>query len=983
MEDSSLKTVLATPEETEEPYPKKFKIDSNQVIFEKGQQQLFEKCSEDKKSANKFLCFPKILWNFSQHNLELREKSSTNLKTNIRQHANFKMYMNANLQSRLLENIPYIEKWHPNSCTRNGSCKLKKNNSDFIKLESLVSYAKESETATKTANMSKTNEWPRGIIFYIILAEKFIARIESLFGDVPEFQNKEKDPGCCRVCKMLRSEEQHLISKPVRSDENSDDEVLKFCLPFKYFMNGKKSDFESLNYEYNNILYKNSDILSYKKQKRFSGKKNFRRNKIFRHTYTLYSKKCGINLKLTKGIAFELFLQSKGTYRYSTVTENGIPVLQYISQINQQQTEKSNEEDTKEWLLCPTDIREDDIFSMLCYGKKQTSQIILSNNQNIQSKKCNIILWERIFLKQFLYIPETIYNLADSFRLLNYLILIPIILKKSKAKDFKLEIVTVEPFIQNKYRKSNQTSGFSSKKFKHSYFVLRAHNKWEKRIFRNSINCTNNKYVPKYIETDSKERMNKTQYNNHKHNQNNSCDFVDRKSHLDTYTKISLSSYSEEIEHISVLGEVIITDEKYSKRCITADKGFTRNHSETLTYICAPLKLCANDSCLLKQERKSKTYQYFKDRQWLKHKINGKFFPISKRLFKHSLHVNQYFTPDMFHKLCLTQNMAISVETKQSKTSLYGKRCFGFEKIKSVLQYQYQTTWISNVFKAPKTNAMENKNFLGSYNILFSGTIMSEILCINQTAEDVNKTKCAIAEKNYVNKRNQSQNLCELDFKEECAKSVNSVDKLTASCSTKQKGFEDSREGHFSSETNRRDQFKLVLEELHMFNEISKENENSLSQTEVNILEKESHVLNCSDNIPDQVNRNINPVISTTDITMSCTSGIKQNSYKNSLFKQNIQFGEQEIPHSSNLSGEELFCSSSEKCAHRKQPFSWKPAFVSQTFMKEGSCNLTSERGNCLLSGIIRIQPLKTCCGPLRVGLSRKAKLKQLHPYLK
>ncbi|XP_039225263.1 RAD51-associated protein 2 [Crotalus tigris] len=975
MEDSSLKTILAAPEETEEPYPKKFKIDSNQVIFQKGQQQLFEVCSKDKKSENKFLCFPKILWNFSQHNLELQEKSSTNLKTSVRQRANFKMYMNSSLQSRLLENIPYIGKWPANSCTtlRNAACKLKKNNSDFIKLESLVSYAKESETA-KTASIAKVCEWPtRDIIFYIILAEKFIARIESLFGDVPEFQNKEKGPGCCHACKMLQSEE-HLISKPVRSDENSDEEVLKFYLQFK-------------NLNYKNILHKNSDILSYKKQKKNSGKKNFRRNKIFQHMYTFYSKKCGINLKLANGIAFELFLQSKGTDRFSTIIENGIPVHNCLSQINYQHTEKSNEEDTKEWLLCPTDIREDNIVSVLCYGKKQTTnQIILSNNQNSESKNFNILGEES------LNILEKIYNLADSFRLLNYQILIPIMFKKSTAKDFKLEIVTVEPFVLKKNRKTcNRTSDFSSKKCKH-YFVLRAHNKCEKRIFRIfNINCANNnKHGPKYIETCSKEIMNKTQYNNHKHDKNNPYDFVDRKSHLDTYKKICLSSYSEEIEHISVLGDVIITDEKYSKPYITADKEFTSSHSETLTYICAPLKAYTNDSCFLKQDSKSKMSQYFKDRQWLKHRISGNFFPISKRLFKHFPHFNQYFSPNMFHNLCLTQNIAISVEAKQGKTSLYGKtakpRCFEFDKFKSILQCQYQTTWISNIFKAPKAKAIENMNFWGSNNILFSGTILSEILCINQTAEEENKTKRAIAE-SYVNKRNQPQNLCELYFKEECAKSVNSVDRLTASCSIKQKGFEGSAERHFSSETNRRDQFDLVLEELRMFNEISKENQNSQSQTGINILEKEPHVLNCSHNIPDQVSRNINqnPTISTTGIAMSCTSGVKQNSYKKSSFKQNIQFGEQEISHnsSSNLSDEELFCSSSEERAHCKQSFSWKPAFVSQTFMKEGSYNLTTERGNCLLSGIIRIQPLKTCCGPLRVGLSRKAKLKQLHPYLK
>ncbi|XP_025028312.1 RAD51-associated protein 2 [Python bivittatus] len=800
MENSSLRTLLAAPEETEEPWPKKFKIDSNQVTFETGQQQLLEVHCEDTKSANKFLCFPKTSWNFNQHDLELKEKSSINLKTSVRQHANFKMYMNANLQSRLLGNIPYIGKWPPNSCTsiRNASCKFKKNNSDLIKLESLVSYAKESETVAKTANISKNN---------------------------------------------------------------------------------------------------------------------FRRNKVFQHRYTPYSRNCGnLNPKLTKGIALELFLQIKRTYHYSTVTENGTPVLNHIIQVNHQQTEKSNEEGTKKCLLSHTNIRKDDIFSLVC-KEQVASQIILFNDQILPDKSFSIILWEKS-----LYIPETIHNLADNFRLLNYLSSIPI-------------------------------------------------------MFEN------------------KERMNKTQYGNHKHGQNNPCDFVDRKSHIDKYKKICLSSYSEEIEYISVLGNVIITDEKYSKGCIIADKRFTSNHFETLTYICVPLKLCTNCSSLLKQESKSKKSQYFRDSRWLKQVISDKLLPInSRRLLKHSLDINQYFTPDMFHNLCLNQNTAISVEAKENKTSMYGKRakqsCFEFEKRKSVLQYQYQTTWISKVSKAPKAKKIRNVKFWGGKNILFTGTLMSQLVSVNQTAEDVNQRKNAIAQQSYINKSNQYQNLCELYFKEEPAKSANSVNKLTvASCSTKQKSFEDSREGHFSSETNRRDQFDLVLEELRMFNEISKENENSLSQAEINILEKEPLVLNCSDNIPDQVNRNIhqNSVISTTGITMSSASGIKQNSYKKSLFKH-IQSGEHEIPHdycSSSISDKELFCSSSEERAYCKQSFPWKPAFITQTLMKEGSYNLTTEKGNSLLSGIRRVQPLKTCCGPLRVGLSRKAKLKQLHPYLK
>ncbi|KAH0621960.1 hypothetical protein JD844_023748 [Phrynosoma platyrhinos] len=40
-------------------------------------------------------------------------------------------------------------------------------------------------------------------------------------------------------------------------------------------------------------------------------------------------------------------------------------------------------------------------------------------------------------------------------------------------------------------------------------------------------------------------------------------------------------------------------------------------------------------------------------------------------------------------------------------------------------------------------------------------------------------------------------------------------------------------------------------------------------------------------------------------------------------------------------------------------------------------------KGKCFLDGIIRVQPLQTCHRPLRVGLSRRAKPRQLHPYLK
>ncbi|XP_030102500.1 RAD51-associated protein 2 isoform X2 [Mus musculus] len=56
----------------------------------------------------------------------------------------------------------------------------------------------------------------------------------------------------------------------------------------------------------------------------------------------------------------------------------------------------------------------------------------------------------------------------------------------------------------------------------------------------------------------------------------------------------------------------------------------------------------------------------------------------------------------------------------------------------------------------------------------------------------------------------------------------------------------------------------------------------------------------------------------------------------------------------------------------------------SPTFSPDEYKNETLLKGGSHFShGISRVQPLKTCSRPIRVGLSRRARLKQLHPYLK
>ncbi|XP_071598073.1 RAD51-associated protein 2 isoform X2 [Heliangelus exortis] len=150
--------------------------------------------------------------------------------------------------------------------------------------------------------------------------------------------------------------------------------------------------------------------------------------------------------------------------------------------------------------------------------------------------------------------------------------------------------------------------------------------------------------------------------------------------------------------------------------------------------------------------------------------------------------------------------------------------------------------------------------------------------------------------------------------------------------------------------------FDLVLEELHMFHEISKGNENNLSSLETN-----SHNNSCELNNSKRINENVTSV-SQKKICVSypiCDSIEEQNivvSNENSLNEKISNENEdQEVP---------------------------KEYCVSRLPTEELLHSPIAER--CFLSHeVIRVQPLKTCKGPIRIGLSRKARPKQLHPYLK
>ncbi|XP_054422531.1 RAD51-associated protein 2 [Pteronotus mesoamericanus] len=183
--------------------------------------------------------------------------------------------------------------------------------------------------------------------------------------------------------------------------------------------------------------------------------------------------------------------------------------------------------------------------------------------------------------------------------------------------------------------------------------------------------------------------------------------------------------------------------------------------------------------------------------------------------------------------------------------------------------------------------------------------------------------------------------------------------------------------------------FDLVLEELRMFHEISKENE-IISIVETN--NAQGNYFRENNDVEEiktktQKDLEMNPVNKICASSLICDTKAGPNTRKrhHRLFKwETVPRNKKwEVPNkycALRTSEEEVLCSTSEKDC--EEPSSKRPAFFSDEF-KEEKINYLVKGGSNFSHGISRVLPLKTCSRPIRVGLSRKAKLKQLHSYLK
>nr|XP_034370418.1 RAD51-associated protein 2 [Arvicanthis niloticus] len=187
-----------------------------------------------------------------------------------------------------------------------------------------------------------------------------------------------------------------------------------------------------------------------------------------------------------------------------------------------------------------------------------------------------------------------------------------------------------------------------------------------------------------------------------------------------------------------------------------------------------------------------------------------------------------------------------------------------------------------------------------------------------------------------------------------------------------------------AKEFEMKSKFDLVLEELRMFHEISKENE--IPSTMETNSRKENYFGERNDvkEARMEIGKKLEMVETNTRdspfLPCDVKTGLNKQKGHQSLFnwKTIPTQGGQAIHNECWLKSEEELLHSTPEEDDKK------PLPKSSTFSPdEGEKETLLKGGRHFSLGISRVQPLKTCSRPIRVGLSRRARLKQLHPYLK
>ncbi|XP_039387631.1 RAD51-associated protein 2 [Mauremys reevesii] len=863
------------------------------------------------------------------------------------------------------------------------------------------------------------------IFFHDMLLGSLRTRPGSLNEEVLKHQEDDSIIGWFHLYEKLKSVEQYSIPELITSINNNSTHIyLQVTVSEQQNVNTIKSNLAFFPYNINCLHPAEEKCIPVEKNPFYCRKQvkrnshinnNLEGNTKSQQKYITYPGMCKeiINPKLVKNVGFQLHHKYQKIHYSSTVTEHKEASFLHKRALfhNQQRAPPEGRCAKQYCLLSRGSTGMHSIISMFDSEEKDSKrQLLVANGlllprDNFDSS----FLWKRNWCSTKKILTET--NLG----LLNYL---PSISKmkfeklNNKCSNLQMLVATIKH--KKKKQRKIHNIAFPKEKFKTLHSVLSENIKNRSRRITNSVNFAHEatNLIPKYLRTANKENSDKKGYANCRQLQKNCCSSLPKIpffSIFDTYEKIPLSTDSEEMEQIPLVRQINPNNEKYIEESTVASIKSVHN-VPAKSDVCILPELSTIVNCNSELLPDSRNSQHLENERKYVHFLNTGL--NYGNIFHCFLDNGQCSTSPFYCGSFTDKDVVLKTEEGHCRSFLSDDTEKLCEEMNSILQSQIvrssEVSYNNNMyFKVHREETMtfsldediqKDRNFC---------TLNSKPMTIKQNLEDLQEVGEISSGKNYITNKNQLQTILHgsrstnliLSYSEdESAICVASGDKLIPHLSIMDNGcIEDMTDQHLPSESKNisefemKSKFDLVLEELCMFHEISKEHENKLSKVETNTIQENPQELNNSEGVDENLKS-----VSQTKVCISfpiCGTTAGQNitknnqsSFKGKILSRNVK---QKVPHefcSSSMSDEELLYALSEEdyvdsgCKNR---FPWDPVFLSHTFMKERRDSLQKERGNYLSHEIIRVQPLKTCSGPIRIGLSRKAKPKKLHPYLK
>lgn len=435
-----------------------------------------------------------------------------------------------------------------------------------------------------------------------------------------------------------------------------------------------------------------------------------------------------------------------------------------------------------------------------------------------------------------------------------------------KCSNLHKPVVTLKQKKKQKQIQIYKSSHFIREKLKTLHFVLSANKKFKTRVLRISFTNEARYFFPKFLRTATKVSIDKKDYCNCRELPRNSCNLATQKCIsliFDTYEKIPLSTDSEELDqiqftkHVNSNNEICIEDRKVSS--LTNMYRVPDKSNDALLLPGLPPTMVATCSSLLQQGSERNKTEYPKDIDphiyYLENEYKYVNFPASGINFGNiGFSGDRQCDTSAFHSGSLLgeDKMKKSGESK-CRISLSHHTKIQYEEINSIVQYPAVTnSAVSDNSLYSKTQGEEMTTFSLYEDIQTDsnfGTFNSEPMTMTQNLEYLNEEGEISAKQNYITQKNQKQTemngntaigLILSHSEDESEICHASGEKLKTHFSIKNNGcledVEDSKRKNIT-EFELKSKFDLVLEELCVFHEISKENENNISKVETNIQE--------------------------------------------------------------------------------------------------------------------------------------------------